>query len=210
MRYGLPIATLMVDLSAAGTIGALVLVCFALSKTEREFEPALDVAAGAAAVWAVASAATGFFTFLSLYQEPVSSGSRFGELLGNFLTTVAPGQAWLATTLVAAVTTVLCFAVRNHAALAFVTVFAAIGLVPIALQGHSAGTAGHDAATTSLGLHLVFVAVWLGGLLTIVLIRNSLVTGRIGPVISRYSTLAIVCFLVVAASGVVNAIAAAR
>ncbi|GAB3040818.1 cytochrome c oxidase assembly protein [Parafrigoribacterium mesophilum] len=205
VRYGLPIATLFVDLSAAGTIGALVLVCFALSHNEPEFERALDVAAGSAAVWAVSSAATGFFTFLSIYQEPVSSGGRFGELLGNFLTTIAPGQAWLATTLIAAVTTVLCFAVRSHTALVFVTVFAGAGLIPIALQGHSAGTAGHDAATTSLGLHLVFVAVWLGGLLTIVLIRGALVPGRIGPVISRYSTLALVCFLVVAASGVVNA-----
>jgi cytochrome c oxidase assembly factor CtaG/putative copper export protein len=205
VRWGLPMVTLLVDLSAAGTIGALVLVCFALSRNEPEFERALDVAAGSAALWAVSSAATGFFTFLSIYQEPVSSGSRFGELLGTFLTTVAPGQAWLATTLIAAVTTVLCFAVRSHTALAFVTVFSGIGLIPIALQGHSAGTAGHDAATTSLGLHLVFVAVWLGGLLTIVVIRGSLVAGRIGPVISRYSTLAIVCFLVVAASGVVNA-----
>jgi len=38
-----------------------------------------------------------------------------------------------------------------------------------------------------------------------VLIRGTLDRGRIGPVISRYSTLAIICFVVVAASGYVNA-----
>ena len=204
VRYGLPLSTLIVDLSAAGTIGALVLVCFALSPDKPEFEKSLDVAAGAAALWAVSSAVTAFFTFLSLYQEPVSSG-RFGQLLGDFLTSFAPGRAWLATTLVAAVVTVLCFAVRNRTALVFVTAFSGVGLIPIALQGHAAEAAGHDIAVTSLGLHLVFVAAWLGGLLTIVLIRGSLVKDRIGPVIGRYSTLAIVCFLVVAASGLVNA-----
>ena len=79
--------------------------------------------------------------------------------------------------------TVLCFAVRNRTALVFVTAFSGVGLIPIALQGHAAEAAGHDIAVTSLGLHLVFVAAWLGGLLTIVLIRGSLVKDRIGPVI---------------------------
>ena len=65
--------------------------------------------------------------------------------------------------------------------------------------------AGHGAAVSSLGLHLVFAAVWLGGLLTIVFIRRSLETGRIGQVLSRYSTFALICFIVVAVSGYVNA-----
>jgi cytochrome c oxidase assembly factor CtaG len=89
--------------------------------------------------------------------------------------------------------------------LIFVTAFTAVGLVPQALQGHSADAAGHDAAVTSLGLHVVFAAIWLGGLVTIVFIRKTLDGGRIGPIISRYSTLAIICFVVVAASGYVNA-----
>ena len=206
VRYGLPIATLMVNLGAAGTIGALVLCLFALSNQRAEFGRALDFAAGAAAFWTVAAAATGFFTFLSLYLQPVTFDSAFGQLLGQFLTDYPIGQAWLATTLVAAALTVLCFAVRGRTLLFFVTVLAGVGLVPMALSGHAAGTASHDIAVTSLGLHLVFVAIWLGGLLTIVFIRGALKSGRIGPVLTRYSTLAIVCFVVVGASGIVNAV----
>ncbi|HEY0259127.1 MAG TPA: cytochrome c oxidase assembly protein [Lacisediminihabitans sp.] len=205
VRYGLPVATMLVNLGVAVTIGSLVLVCFALSDREKEFVRALDIAAAAAAFWTIASAATGFLTFMNYYTKPITLDSTFGAVLGQFITGEQIGQAWLIITLVAAAVTVLCFAVRNRTLLLFVTLFSGVGLVPMALQGHSADSAGHDAAVTSLGLHLAFAAVWLGGLLTIVLLRSSLESGRIGPVLSRYSSLAIVCFIVVAASGYVNA-----
>jgi putative copper resistance protein D len=196
------------NLGVAVTIGALVLVCFALNRGP-EFERALDIAAAAAAFWTIASAATGFLTFLSLSGTPVSFDQNFGSVLGQFLSGQPAGQSlgpsWLATVLIAALVTVLCFAVRNRTAILFVAVLAASGLVPATLQGHSGDAAGHDAATSSLGLHLVFASIWLGGLVTIVLLRKSLEGGRIGPVLARYSTLAIICFVVVAASGYVNA-----
>jgi cytochrome c oxidase assembly factor CtaG/putative copper export protein len=205
VRYGLPIASMFVNLGAAGTIGALVLGCFALSPREPEFGKALDVAAGSAAFWAVAALVTGFLTFMNSYTHPISFDSDFGSLLGQYFSDTGAGQGWLAVILVAAAVTVLCFAVRNRTVLAFVTVFSLAGLIPLAEGGHSADLVGHDTAVTSLGLHLVFAAIWLGGLVTIVLVRKTLEGGRIGPVISRYSSLAIVCFVVVAASGYVNA-----
>jgi cytochrome c oxidase assembly factor CtaG/putative copper export protein len=205
VRFGLPIAKLAVNLGAAGTIGSLALVVFALSPREPEYGRALDVAAGASAFWAVASAATGFLTFLSVYLQPVTLDARFGQLIGSFFTQVDFGRAWLATTLIAATVTVLCFAVRGQTLLLFVTAFSVVALIPMAQQGHSAGAAGHDAAVASLGLHLVFAAIWLGGLLLIVAIRGSLEPRRVGIVLARYSSLALVCFVVVAVSGYVNA-----
>ena len=205
VRYGVPIATMLFNLGVAVTLGSLVLLCFAMSASKPEFARTLDIAAGAAGFWTIASAATGFLTFMSFYTKPITLDANFGSILGDFLTHQQIGQAWLASTLVAAVVTVLCFAVRNRTILVFVTLLAAVGLVPQALQGHSADAAGHDAAVTSLGLHVVFAAIWLGGLVTIVFIRKTLEGGRIGPIISRYSTLALICFVVVAASGYVNA-----
>jgi cytochrome c oxidase assembly factor CtaG/putative copper export protein len=205
VRYGLPLAKLLVNLGAAATIGALVLTCFALSKDEKAYGAAVDLASGGAAVWAVASVATGLLTFLSVYQQPFTLDPAFGQYLGQFVTDTEVGRAWLTTTLVAASVTVLCFAIRNRTLLAFVTVFAIAGLIPLAQQGHAAGASGHDAAVNSLALHLVFAAIWLGGLLAIVVVRGSLGDGRIGPVIERYSSLAIVSFVVVAISGYVNA-----
>jgi cytochrome c oxidase assembly factor CtaG/putative copper export protein len=205
VRYGLPIATLLVDLGASVTLGSLVLLCFALSAEQPEFARTLDIAAGAAGFWAIAGAGAGFLTFMKFYTRQISLDADFGAALGDFLTNKGVGQAWLVSTLIAAVVTVLCFAVRNRTVLAFVALLAAAGLVPQALQGHSADAAGHDAAVSSLGLHLVFAAIWLGGLVTIVLLRTTLTAARLGPIISRYSTLAIISFVVVAASGYVNA-----
>ena len=205
VRYGIPVTKMIVNLGAAGVLGALVLAVFALRSDKPEFTRALDVAAGSAAVLTVASAATGFLTFLQLTVKSVRFDNSYGELLGQFLTQVEIGQAWLITTLIAAAVTVLCFAVRNVTALVFVGVLAVVMLVPMAQQGHAAGTTGHDAAITALGLHLVFAAVWLGGLLVLVIIAPQLDNDRMLSVISRYSTVALVCFIVVAASGYVSA-----
>jgi len=203
--YGLPFSKLLVNLGGAGAIGALVLTCFALDSAKPEFGRALDIAAGSAALWTVASAFTGFFTFLSVYSQPVRLDSAFGDTLGTFLTTVELGQAWLATTLIGAAVTVLCFAVRNLTMLAFVTIFAIVGLLPMSLQGHRGGTADHDSATSAIFLHVLFAGIWLGGLVTLAVVRPFMDQTRTAAVLKRYSTLALVCFIVVAASGYLSA-----
>ncbi len=205
VRYGLPVSKLLVNLGAAGTLGALVLVVFALASDKPEYSRAMDVAAAASAVWAVAAAATGFFIFLSVFSQPVSLDPRFGELLSSFMTGTELGRAWLSTTLMAATLTVLCFAVRSQTALVFVTIFAVASLVPMSSQGHAGGTADHDAAVTSVWVHVVFAAVWLGGLLTVALSRDALERGRAEVVIRRYSSLALICFVIVAVSGYLSA-----
>jgi len=205
VRWGLPVAKLLVNVAAAGTIGALVLACFALSPRESAYGTSLDVAAGAAALFTAASALTGFLTFLQVTDVPLAFDDRFSATAGQFFSQIELGQAWLATTLIAAGVTVLCFAVRSQTGLVFVTALAVGALVPMALQGHAAGSQGHDVAITALGLHLVFAAIWLGGLLTIIVLRKQLDGTRINAVIGRYSTLALVCFIVVAASGYVSA-----
>ena len=53
-------------------------------------------------------------------------------------------------------------------------------------------------------LHTVGAAVWVGGLLTLVIIRP-LMRKRMVDVLYRYSTLALVSFIVVTLSGVVRA-----
>jgi cytochrome c oxidase assembly factor CtaG/putative copper export protein len=203
VRLGLPTAKLFVNIGAAGTIGALLMAAFAMNREKREFNLALDIAAGSAAVWAVASAGVGWFSFLTLYLQPISLDDRFGALLATFLTEIEIGQAWLWTTLIAAALTVLCFAVRNQTAVAFMAVGSIMGLIP--MLGHSGGTESHDAATSAIWLHIVFAAIWLGGLLTLVISARTLDTGRIVPLLGRYSTLAIISFVVVAASGYVSA-----
>lgn len=204
VRYGLPVAKLAATLGAAGAIGGLLLAVLALAPERPEHGRALDIAAASAAVWTLASAASGFLTFLAAYLEPIALDERFGRLLAAFLGSTELGQAWLATTLMAAVVTVLCFAVRSPAVLAGVLIVAVAALWPVAQTGHTGGTADHDAAVTAVYLHSVFAAMWVGGLLTIVLARRAL-ADRLPIVLARYSTIALVAFIVVASSGLVSA-----
>lgn len=205
VRYGLPITSMLVNLGVAGVLGALVLALFALRQDRPEFNRALDIAAGSAALVTVAAAATAFFTFLQVTNRAIRFDDSYGELLGQFLTQVALGQAWLSITLIAAAVTVLCFAVRNETALFFVGLLAVAMLWPMAEQGHAADAASHNAAVTALMLHIVFAAVWLGGLVLLVLLARQLDGMSFVNVVSRYSSVALVCFVVVAASGYVSA-----
>lgn len=202
-RYGLPISTLFVNLGGAGVLGALVLALVAVDSGRPEFGRALDVAAGCAAVWTVAAAAAGFATFVSIQPPPLRFDDAFGTALASFLTGTELGQAWLVTTFVAAGVTVLCFAVRDQTAVVVVAITAAVGLVPVVVQGARVGSA----VTGALVLQAIFTAIWFGGLLTLVLCRSLLDERRLAAVLRRYSTIAVLCSVVVVASSAVILIA---
>ena len=204
VRFGLPAGKLVVNLAAAATIGAILLALIALPVGSGAYHRALDVAAAGAGIWTVASAVTAFFVFLSVSNQPLSLDAEFARVLGLFFGQFELGQAWLSMTLMAAVVTVLCFVLRHPALLAIVGVLAVAALWPVAQTGHAGGTADHDAAVTAVFLHSVFAAVWVGGLLTLVLLRRTL-GDDLPAVLARYSTLALIAFVVVASSGLVSA-----
>ncbi|MGE3194826.1 MAG: copper resistance D family protein, partial [Microbacteriaceae bacterium] len=210
VRYGLPIAKLVMNLGVATTIGALAMAVFALSSGEPEFGRTLDIAAAGAGVWTVAGAIAAVLTFSSLSYTPLSLDEGYGQILGQYLTANEIGRAWLTTVLLGAAITVLCFAVRNQTVLAAVGILSVLAVIPLAQQGHAGDRASHDIAITAIWLHISASSVWLGGLVTVVLLRQQLDAGAPGrgglaTVLPRYSTLALLAFVVVAASGFVSA-----
>lgn len=208
VRWGLPFAKLFVNLSGAVMAGALVLALFGLAVGTKPFNIALDVASTGAAVLTVASGTVAFLTFLSSFNPEVSLGSEFGAQLGRFLLDTELGRAWLITTVVASAVTVLTFAVRGYGAVLITALLALISLVPMATQGHSGELANHDAAVMSLVLHVVSAAVWLGGLTLLVVVRPVVPQSALEDLLRRYSTLALVAFIIVAVSGYARALTA--
>lgn len=204
-RWGLPTAKLFVNLSAAGMAGTLVTALFALRAGEREFDLALDAASISAAIFTISAAATGFLTFIDAFNPQIDAGPEFGAQLGRFLVETEVGRTWLITVVAGAALTVLTFAVRSWTATLFVAVLALAALVPMGTQGHSGEEAFHHEAMTALILHIIAAAVWLGGLLLMVLIRPILDRDRLADVLARYSSIALAAFLVVALSGTVRA-----
>jgi cytochrome c oxidase assembly factor CtaG/putative copper export protein len=210
VRWGLPTAKLFVNLSAAGMVGVLVTALFTLKAGEREFDLALDAASVSAAIFTVSAAATGFLTFIDAFNPAVDAGPEFGAQLGRYLVELEVGRTWLITTIVGAALTVLTFAVRSWTATFLVAILAAAALVPMGTQGHSGAERDHHEAVVALVLHIIAAAVWLGGLLLMVLVRPALGRDRSAMALRRYSSIALVAFIVVAASGTVRAVIGLR
>ncbi|MBD7957466.1 bifunctional copper resistance protein CopD/cytochrome c oxidase assembly protein [Microbacterium sp. Sa4CUA7] len=188
-------------------VGSLVLALYALRAGSRAFDVALDAASVGAAVFTVSAGVTGFFTVLNALGSTPSADAQFGQQLGRFLIQQELGRAWLITTIAGAVLTVLIFAVRSWTPTLMVAILAIAALVPMATQGHSGDDANHSAAVMALVLHVVAAAVWLGGLVLLVLVRPVLTRTEMTGVLRRYSSLALVSFVVVAISGTARALA---
>jgi putative copper resistance protein D len=208
VRFGVPMSRMMVNLGVAVALGGLALAIFAFRSEEPGYARSLDIAAGGAGVWTIAAAISGILSYSSTIGKPPSLGSAFGQGLGSFLTTTELGRAWLTTALVGAAITVLCFAVRNQTVLVFVAALGAIGMIPLSEEGHAGDNSTHDAAVTAIWLHVLFAGLWLGGLVILAVLQWRAAPGardRLAPVLERYSTLALICFIVVAISGTVSA-----
>ena len=203
--WGVPLARFVVDLSLATVIGSVVLALWALKPGTPAHRRALNLAALGSFVVTISSIVTLLFTYIKISQQPFSTSPEFGDGLAFFVTSIGLGQAWLAVILISATATILLYATSNQTALFFVGLLALSALLPLALQGHAAGSLGHATAVTSLGIHLVFVSVWLGGLLALAVIRSACTPSEFSAYARRYSTLALIAFIAVASSGVMSA-----
>jgi cytochrome c oxidase assembly factor CtaG/uncharacterized membrane protein len=109
----------------------------------------------------------------------------------------------LALNLLAAFTlAVLILFVRKLFGAAVCAAIGLAGIVPIALSGHAAGSASHSMAVNALGLHIVGICIWVGGLVALVIALSKIEEVEDRRVITtRYSTLALAAFALVAISG---------
>lgn len=205
VRWGLPAAQMSVNLGASIMIGGFAIALFALKPEDAAFGRALDIASVGAAIFTVAAGFSGFLTFVNVFNPEVSADPLFGEQLGNFLLKQEAGTAWLLTTIGGAIITVLAFAVRAWTPTLIVGLAAVAALVPRATQGHSGDLSGHNIAVSSAAMHTMAAALWLGGLVLLVLLRPML-GNKIVRVVERYSSLALVAFMVTAMSGVIRSV----
>jgi putative copper resistance protein D len=173
------------------------------------------VAAAAGAAWTLSAIAVLVLTYSDVAGQSLSGDAEFTRALVYFMTDIETGRAWLAVTIVAAVVTTALFGVRSLAGLAITLVLSLVGMVPIALIGHSSSSSDHEGAINSLALHLVGVSAWVGGIIMLAVL-SGILTGAAGvkaatkaditePTLRRFSSLAGFAFILVFASGVINA-----
>ncbi len=227
VRWGLPVSKAVHNVSLATVIGGLLFAVGILPRSHASsrskdkdapehpaFARALAVAAAAGATWTLSAIAVLVLSYSDIAGQGISGDPEFTRSLVFFMTDIETGRAWLSVVIIAAVVTTALFGVRSRGALAAALVLSLIGLVPAALIGHSSSSDDHEGAINSLGLHLVGVSAWLGGIIVLALLSNVLAGARTAadgrsditePTLRRFSALAGFAFVLVFASGVVNA-----
>ena len=203
VRWGAPFAKLVMNFAMATTVGSLVLSAFAGNLEERL--KLSRVASFAAALWAGAAAVNFVMTYLSVSGSAISYGPAFSDGLWLFATQIELGTLLIWNLGFAFLLSLSTLAFNGRRMNAVNAAIAIAGLYPLAASGHASSDAGHALAVNSLLMHLVGISIWVGGLIALYAVFKG-DNERTAVLVSRYSTLAFVAFIMVAVSGVTSGI----
>lgn len=204
---------------AAGEVAAVIAVggfLFAAFLVPPQRSGVLDVAGyralrtarAAALVWAGCAVLLVPLTISDVSGEPLLENLDPVQLWG-IAGLVDTANAWRWTAFLAVVVAVAASAVLRWAWTPALLAGSLLTLVPLGLTGHSAAGGSHDLATNSLMIHLVAGALWAGGLLA--LLAHALRGGEHADIACRrFSSVALWCFVAMAASGVINVLTRLR
>ncbi len=205
-RWMVPVSKLGMDVAGLVTVG-LLLMAAALLPSDKGLlgKTALGYAKAAswsALVWGGAAALNLVFGLSQSLGQPI------GVVLdGNQLTSYA-GQTpqGIALTLVVLFSVSIALFARGAitvGAAGGLLVFSLATLLPPALTGHSSSAPNHGLATTSVAFHLLFLALWVGGLglLCYHALRGH---DRLSLAADRFSRMAFWCFVGVGLSGLAS------
>ncbi|MBW8730537.1 MAG: bifunctional copper resistance protein CopD/cytochrome c oxidase assembly protein [Terrabacter sp.] len=212
VRWALPLVRVVHDVAASLTIGSLLLAATMIPGRTRAESAALDeprraaafrVSTAAAFVWALAGAVGVVFTFADAAGMPLSDPLFGGNLAGS-VWSIEPLRVGLISSVAAFVVASVAAVARSRAVALALTVVSAFGLLVLGLAGHAGGSADHETAVNAIAAHLLGAAVWVGGLLALIVLRRPL-GDALGVVARRYSAVALWCFVTVGVSGVMSA-----
>ena len=222
-RFGLPVARFAFNTAMTLTVAGLIMASLVFPRTdaitrerkgtvtrEEDLDPAwlgsVRIAQVASVVWTLSSVAVLVFTYVSTAGGQAYAGN-FSAQLGQYVTQVDSGRLWLTIILSTAFASTVIFAVRSFAGVAWAAALSLFPLIPLGLMGHTVGASGHTQAVNSLGLHLLAVIMWVGGIVVLALLAPRLI-GRadLRNIVERYSQLALAAVLVVGFSGFMNAV----
>jgi cytochrome c oxidase assembly factor CtaG/putative copper export protein len=213
VALALPAVRAVAEVAMALTIGALLLAAFLVPPQRSGYlEVAgyrgVRAAALTALVWAVAAAVMVPLAVADTLGRPLGDVLDVGLLL-QAIPRISAASAWTLTTVVALLVLAASQVVLTWGWSVGAFGLALLGPLPVALTGHSATGGAHDLASDSLVLHVVAVCLWVGGLVAVLALATARGPDRaaaLATAVPRFSRMALVCWVVVGASGVVNAL----
>lgn len=206
--WGLPISRTLTDIASVVTVGWLLAVTLldpsgkdgVVSRSGRKD---LIRAAVTAGVWAVIALVQMLFELAYVLGVSVTEAAS-PATLSTFVNEIPTTRALLVMAILATVIAVGALGTSTTGASAAWLIIAIAASALPALAGHSAGLGDHALATTCGVAHIVSVVVWMGGLAALAVHA----TRRDQPMqraVQRFSTIALICIVLAAASGFGNA-----
>jgi putative copper resistance protein D len=206
--WGTPILRLLSDLAAVATVGWLLAATFLDPSgkdgiVSRPGRRDLTRAAIAAAAWAMLALAQLFFDLANVLGLTLIEAAS-PDIVSTYANEIPSTRALM---FMAVLATVVCIGAiltsSTGAAAAWLLIAVAASALP-ALAGHNAGLGDHALAMTAGVAHLVAAVVWMGGLMGLAMhaARADMPMDR---AVQRFSIIALVSILLLAASGAANA-----
>jgi putative copper resistance protein D len=210
VAWGTPILRALTGMASVATIGWLLAATFldpsgkngVVSQAGRRD---LKWAAISAIIWAELAVVQLLFELANVLGVPFSEAVR-PEIFSTYANEVPTTRALFVMAVLAVIVAIGALATSTTGASAAWLLIAVAAAALPALAGHSAGLGDHALAMTAGVTHVVAAVLWMGGLMALGAhaFRRDMPVDR---AVQRFSTIALVCILLLAASGAGNAYA---
>ncbi|CAB4870700.1 unannotated protein [freshwater metagenome] len=203
VRWGAPILKMIASLAGGTVIGGLAVALFVLPPGTPA-DRTLNLVLGAGIIWTLSLVGYILFTYFTVVGTQLNFDDGFDANFGFFLTETSLGQLLLIATGLSVVATTVVAIARRPFWLAAAFLVAVASAWPFAEMSHSGATANHGLAINALVLHIVFVSLWTGGLVTTVV---AMVSGAYRvDALRRYSSIALLSIAIVSITGIASAL----
>ncbi|MGP4103919.1 cytochrome c oxidase assembly protein [Nonomuraea sp. KM90] len=208
-RWGLPLAKLALDAGGVLTVGLLLAASTLLPSDKGMLGKSaivyVQTASWTALVWA------GGALLLLVFGTSENSAKPVGQLLNpaivaDYARQTSQGVAPTLVLLFALAIALFSRSAITSGAAGGLLVFALAALLPPALTGHASSSPNHALATSALSIHVLCLALWVGGL---AVVSAQAIRGQpqLEIAATRFSKMALWCFIGVGASGLFGVVA---
>ena len=214
--WGLPIVRTATNVAAVLTIGWLVSAAFLQPSGKdgvvtRIGKSHITWAGRAAWAWAALALAQAVLLLASVLGSSLADATN-PQIISTYIGELPSTRALLVMSLLAAVIAIGCILTSKIGATAAWVVLALVAAALPALGGHNSGLGDHALATTAGAAHIVAAMLWIGGLAALAMSaresgkqRDHLTGPSLARSVERFSPIALVAIVLLAASGLANA-----
>ncbi|WP_406631604.1 copper resistance D family protein [Amycolatopsis sp. WGS_07] len=204
IEASLPIVRVLLDLAALTTVGLCVLPLLIGDRPEPALAASRVWAAAGSLVWAACALVLLVLQTAELHPDRAVSFAA----IRRYVDELGAGKALLVvivSALACAALAVLAARTGEPLSAELRAAVALFALLPLPVTGHAMDSSWHDVTMVSMELHILGATAWAGGLFAVLALVASN-RALLAEVLPRFSKLATVCLVVVAATGLANGI----